>query len=218
MGTLNHLYLEVNTFLCYLARQYNQAWEDRLERLRHIREQAGYSQQDLADDAGVSQHTISEIELGRRKPQGRTLRKLADSLGVEVADFFPLEQPRLPEAGLDDLEARTSRIHSIPELRRMARELKAQWRELAAYDRVTTASPSERARDMQRLAEIEQSLGIIKKRLDALDPPLCWITYRLDGPPEVQFNPNRTPTEEEEAELRSKLGDYEVVDDFALVS
>ena len=59
----------------------------RLERLRHIREQAGYSQQDLADESGVSQHTISELELGRRKPQGRTLRKLAKVLGVEVADL-----------------------------------------------------------------------------------------------------------------------------------
>ena len=68
-----------------------------MDRLRHIRVQAGFSQQDLADESGVSQHTISEIELGRRRPQGRTLRKLAGVLGVEVADFFPLEQPRLPE-------------------------------------------------------------------------------------------------------------------------
>ena len=59
----------------------------RLERLRHIREQAGYSQQDLADESGVSQHTISELELGRRRPQGRTLRKLAQALGVEVVDL-----------------------------------------------------------------------------------------------------------------------------------
>lgn len=58
-----------------------------MERLRHIREQAGYSQQDLADESGASQHTISELELGRRKPQGRTLRKLAKVLGVEVADL-----------------------------------------------------------------------------------------------------------------------------------
>jgi transcriptional regulator with XRE-family HTH domain len=59
-----------------------------LERLRQIREQAGYSQQDLADESGVSQHTISEIELGRRRPQGRTLRKLAKVLAVEVADLY----------------------------------------------------------------------------------------------------------------------------------
>ena len=60
-----------------------------MEKLRQIRERAGYSQQELADESGVSQHTISEIELGRRKPRGRTLRKLASVLGVEVADFFP---------------------------------------------------------------------------------------------------------------------------------
>lgn len=59
-----------------------------MERLRYIREQAGYSQQNLADESGVSQHTISEIELGRRKPQGRTLRKLAGVLNVEVRDFY----------------------------------------------------------------------------------------------------------------------------------
>jgi transcriptional regulator with XRE-family HTH domain len=59
----------------------------RLERLRYAREQVGYSQQELSDKSGVSQHTISEIELGRRKPHGSTLRKLANTLGVEVADL-----------------------------------------------------------------------------------------------------------------------------------
>ena len=59
-----------------------------MERLRHTRELAGLSQQELANKTGVSQHTISQIELGQRKPQGRTLRKLAKALGVEVADLF----------------------------------------------------------------------------------------------------------------------------------
>jgi transcriptional regulator with XRE-family HTH domain len=78
--------------------QYNRAWEKHLERLRHIREQSGYSQQDLADESGVSQHTISEIELGRRRPQGRTLRKLAKVLGVEVADLYGNPEHPLGEA------------------------------------------------------------------------------------------------------------------------
>lgn len=69
-----------------------------MERLRHIREQSGYSQQDLADESGVSQHTISEIELGRRRPQGRTLRKLAKVLGVEVADLYGSPEHPLGEA------------------------------------------------------------------------------------------------------------------------
>jgi transcriptional regulator with XRE-family HTH domain len=68
-----------------------------LERLRQIREQAGYSQQQLADESGVSQHTISELELGRRKPQGRTLIKLAGVLGVGVRE---LTTPTLREWAL----------------------------------------------------------------------------------------------------------------------
>jgi transcriptional regulator with XRE-family HTH domain len=67
-----------------------------LKRLRHIRERAGYSQQALADESGVGQHTISEVELGRRKPHGRTLRKLASVLGVKVADFYD-DDPEPPK-------------------------------------------------------------------------------------------------------------------------
>jgi len=47
-------------------------------------------------ESGVSQHTISEIELGRRKPHGRTLRKLAGVLGIEVADFY--QESETPKA------------------------------------------------------------------------------------------------------------------------
>jgi transcriptional regulator with XRE-family HTH domain len=69
-----------------------------LERLRFTRERLGYSQQDLANKSSVSQHTISEIELGRRKPQGRTLRKLATALRVEVADLYEGADHPLGEA------------------------------------------------------------------------------------------------------------------------
>ena len=59
-----------------------------MERLREIRERAGYSQMELAEKSGVSQDAISAIELGKRKPQGRTLRKLANVLDVEVEDLY----------------------------------------------------------------------------------------------------------------------------------
>jgi transcriptional regulator with XRE-family HTH domain len=188
-----------------------------MEELRRLRKAKGLSQAKLAVLADLDPSTVSQIETGARRANTRTLERLAAVLGADVADLFPKVQNALPlEDGPTALEARVSRVDSIPELRRMAKALKAQWRELAAYERVSAASPSESARDMQRLAEIEQGLSIIKKRLDELDPPLCWITYRLDKPHEVQFNPNRTPTEEETAELRKMLGDYEVVEDFAL--
>jgi transcriptional regulator with XRE-family HTH domain len=59
-----------------------------LEPLRRFRRQLGLTQQELADKAGVSQYTITEIETGRREARPSTLRKLADALDVEVADFF----------------------------------------------------------------------------------------------------------------------------------
>ncbi len=59
-----------------------------MERLRYMRARAGYTQVELADESGVAQGTISDIELGRRKLLARTLRKLAAVLGVDVADFY----------------------------------------------------------------------------------------------------------------------------------
>jgi transcriptional regulator with XRE-family HTH domain len=176
----------------------------RLPRLREWRENRGLTQQDLADLIGTARDTISKWETGDRGALPANAKRLASVLNVEVRDLA------------EDFESWISRVHSIPELRRMAKDLKAQWRELAAYERVAALSSGELGQDLQRLGEIEQRLGIIKKRIDALDPPLCWITYRLDRLPEVQFNPNHTPTEDEKTELRKKLGAYEVVDDFAL--
>ncbi len=59
-----------------------------METLRHIRERAGLSQPELSGLTGVAQGTISDIELGKRKPRGRTLRKLAQALGVQVTDLL----------------------------------------------------------------------------------------------------------------------------------
>ena len=53
-----------------------------------LRRAKGLSQKELADLAEVSPATIYEIEVGKRPtPQGRTLRKLASALGVDVAEL-----------------------------------------------------------------------------------------------------------------------------------
>lgn len=56
--------------------------------MRHYRKLQGMTQRELADRAGTTQYTVSEIELGHRDPHPSTLRKLASVLGVEVADLF----------------------------------------------------------------------------------------------------------------------------------
>ena len=59
-----------------------------MDAVKEIRRRKGWSQKDLAEESGVGQDTISGIESGRHEPRPSTLRKLAEALDVEVADFF----------------------------------------------------------------------------------------------------------------------------------
>ena len=52
------------------------------ERLRELRTQNNYSQQDLADKIGVTKQTISQYERGVRKPDMDTLTALCDVFNV----------------------------------------------------------------------------------------------------------------------------------------
>jgi len=67
-----------------------------MEELTRIRNERGWSQQRLADEAGINKATLNQIERGRRSPNVETLHKLAAALGVEVGDFFPKAQSPLP--------------------------------------------------------------------------------------------------------------------------
>jgi transcriptional regulator with XRE-family HTH domain len=67
-----------------------------VETLREFRRQKGWSQKDLAEASGIGQDTISGIERGQHEPRPSTLRKLAEALDVEVADFF--REPAVPLA------------------------------------------------------------------------------------------------------------------------
>jgi transcriptional regulator with XRE-family HTH domain len=68
-------YLEVNT-----------------AKLRRLRREAALSQQELAERAGTTQETISRLERGHTAARGRTLRKLAEVLGVEPKELMKVEE------------------------------------------------------------------------------------------------------------------------------
>ena len=57
--------------------------------LRVWREHRGLSQSALARASGVNRVQIVDIEAGRNSGSVRTLRKLADALGVAVDDIVP---------------------------------------------------------------------------------------------------------------------------------
>jgi transcriptional regulator with XRE-family HTH domain len=51
--------------------------------LREVRLRQTLSQRDLAQKAGVAPKTIVDLELGRQEPRLRTIRRIAEALGVE---------------------------------------------------------------------------------------------------------------------------------------
>jgi len=56
--------------------------------LRNLRQRRGLSQRKLAQLANVSNATVSLIEHGKTDPSLGLLRKILDSLGVSLAEFF----------------------------------------------------------------------------------------------------------------------------------
>jgi transcriptional regulator with XRE-family HTH domain len=62
------------------------------EKLRQIREARFLSHRDLARRANVSPTTILNLEAGRVEAQRRTVRKLAEALGVDPHELVKPEE------------------------------------------------------------------------------------------------------------------------------
>lgn len=60
----------------------------KLPRLKTIRERQALNQRELAEKAGLTPATLSRIESGAQEPYMRTVRKLADALGVKPTDLM----------------------------------------------------------------------------------------------------------------------------------
>ncbi len=58
------------------------------KRLLHLREQCGYTQNGLAERAGVSQTHLRRVELGQADITVGHLELLCDALGISLKDFF----------------------------------------------------------------------------------------------------------------------------------
>ena len=65
--------------------------EVNVKRLKELRKLRALSQQELAKAAGIGRATLSRIERGETGAHGRTLRRLAQALGVGVEELVRLE-------------------------------------------------------------------------------------------------------------------------------
>ena len=62
------------------------------KRLRRLRRERALSQRDLSRMTGVAFDTISRLENGKQDAQPKTIRKLAEALGVEPKELMRKEE------------------------------------------------------------------------------------------------------------------------------
>ena len=118
-----------------------------MDAVKEIRRRKGWSQKDLAEESGVGQDTISGIESGRHEPRPSTLRKLADALDVEVADFF--REPAIP---LDEAPREAGRLSAIDVA------LDAARRQIALENQAMFSGQSEGELDQRHVNDAMQRL------------------------------------------------------------
>lgn len=59
------------------------------EKVRNIRLELGYSQEELSFKAGLHRTYISSVERGERNISIVNIQKLADALGLKMRDLMP---------------------------------------------------------------------------------------------------------------------------------
>jgi transcriptional regulator with XRE-family HTH domain len=62
--------------------------------LRRIREERGFTVEELAEKSGVSAATIRDVERGSREARGDTVAKLAKPLGLTFDEVWELQRRR----------------------------------------------------------------------------------------------------------------------------
>lgn len=58
------------------------------QRLRELRTEKGWRQIDLAEEAGINENYVSDIEIGKKEVCLRTLQALADAFDLTLAELF----------------------------------------------------------------------------------------------------------------------------------
>lgn len=57
-------------------------------RIRYLRMQKKWSQEDLAFEADINKNYISDLERGTRNPTIKVAEKIAKALGITLAELF----------------------------------------------------------------------------------------------------------------------------------
>jgi transcriptional regulator with XRE-family HTH domain len=189
-----------------------------MERIRQLRKERGLSQAKLAVMADMDPATLNRLERGTGNPNLKTLERVAEALGVEVADFFPKAQRRSsPEPSL---------LNSLEDERRRSRFAEAV---ALAAERWGEAVASTDMDDSKRFGIIDAALDLsdlisgtvrgeedwealtyqeqreIVSTMEKLGEVAKLGLHRLQEPTEVQDQAQRVEERREQIRERTRL-------------
>ncbi|MGA2965355.1 MAG: helix-turn-helix transcriptional regulator [Terriglobales bacterium] len=58
------------------------------QRIRELRTAKGWRQIDLAEEAGINENYVSDIEIGKKEICLRTMQAVADAFGLTLAELL----------------------------------------------------------------------------------------------------------------------------------
>ena len=86
------------------------------ERIRALRKERGYNQEQLAELANLNRVTVAKYEAGRVEPGADALGRLADALEVTTDELLG-RTTEDPEAAQDEIQAIRERLRRDPDYR-----------------------------------------------------------------------------------------------------
>lgn len=86
--------------------------------VRQLRHASGATLQEVAQRSGLAASTLSKVENGQLSPTYETLLRLADGLGVDIAELFASESPIDVASGRRSVTRRgQGKLHMTPQYR-----------------------------------------------------------------------------------------------------
>lgn len=58
------------------------------KRIRELRKERGWRQIDLAEEAGINENYVSDLEVGKKEICLRTLRNIANAFGLKTSELL----------------------------------------------------------------------------------------------------------------------------------
>ncbi len=104
--------------------------------IRGARGQRGWTQEQLAEKANIHPAFLGQIERGIKKPSLKTLKQVADALGLKAGDLLDESTPHRGRAAKADVVSDFFRAYKPEDLRTFYKTLRTLARQIKKIGRI----------------------------------------------------------------------------------